>query len=76
MEKEIIQWLVFAAFGGVTWFMKRDIDQKDKEVKELKQTVQQIKEQYLHKDDFKDFKTELRGMFDELRLDIRSLQKH
>lgn len=76
MEKEVIQWLVFAAFGGVTWFMKRDIDQKDKEVKELKQTVQQIKEQYLHKDDFKDFKNELRGMFDELRLDIRSLQKH
>lgn len=76
MEKEVITWLVFAAFGGVTWFMKRDIDQKDREVKELKQTVQQIKEQYLHKDDFKDFKNELRGMFDELRLDIRSLQKH
>lgn len=56
--------------------MKRTIDQNDSEVKDLKRTVQQIKEQYLHKDDFKDFKAELRSMFDELRMDIRNLQKH
>ena len=76
MEREVVQWLIFAAFAGVSWFMKRTIDQSDREVQNLKQTVQQIKEQYLHKDDFKEFKTELRGMFEELRLDIRNLQKH
>lgn len=76
METEVIKWIILAALGGVSWFMKRTIDQNDQEVKSLKQTVQQIKEQYLHKDDFKEFKTELRGMFEELRTDIRNLQKH
>lgn len=76
MEAEVIKWAILAALGGVSWLMKRTIDQNDQEVKNLKQTVQQIKEQYLHKDDFKEFKTELRGMFEELRTDIRSLQKH
>lgn len=76
METEVIKWILLAVFGGVSWFMKRTIDQNDREVQNLKQTVQQIKEQYLHKDDFKEFKTELRGMFEELRLDIRNLQKH
>jgi len=75
IESEVIKWLVMAGLGGLVWFLKRTIDTNDAEVKTLKLEVQSIKEQYLHKTDFKDFKNELRGMFEELRMDIRSMQK-
>lgn len=75
-ELEVVKWIVTAGLGGLVWFMKRTIDLNDAEVKALQQEVKQIKAQYLHKDDFKDFKVELRNMFDELRADIRSIQKH
>jgi len=75
IEAEVIKWVVMAGLGGLVWFLKRTIDNNDTEVKSLKHEVQLIKEQYLHKNDFKDFKVELRGMFEELRMDIRSIQK-
>ena len=74
-EAEVIKWIVTVGLGGLVWFLKRTIDNNDVEVKTLKLEVQSIKEQYLHKTDFKDFKNELRGMFEELRMDIRSMQK-
>lgn len=75
MEAEVIKWIILAALGGVSWFMKRTLDLKDQEIKDLQRNVQDIKEKYLHKDDFKDFKTELRGWFEEIKTDIRNLQK-
>jgi len=75
IESEVIKWVVMAGLGGLVWFLKRTIDYNDTEVKSLQHEVQLIKEQYLHKNDFKDFKVELRGMFEELRMDIRSIQK-
>lgn len=62
--------------------MKRSITENDNKIrdlqvshKELANELANTKQTYLHKDDFKEFKVELRGMFDELRSDIRSLQK-
>jgi len=73
-EIEIAKWIVMTALGGVVWFMKRTLDQTEKRIDSLERDQQLIKEQYLHKNDFKDFKLELRGMFEDLRQDIRSLR--
>lgn len=57
--------------------MKRTIDENEKRISALEKTASDIKQEYLHKDDFKEFKGELRGMFEEIRSDIRSLRdKH
>lgn len=62
--------------------MKRSIDENDAKIRDLQEShkaivldLQTTKQNYLHKDDFKDFKIELRGMFEEIKQDIRSLQK-
>lgn len=75
MEKEIIQWLVFAAFTGVVWFMKRTLDHTEEKLAELDKELTKVKSDYLHKDEFKDFKYELRAWFEEIKADIRSLRK-
>lgn len=75
-EAEIIKWIVLGLMSVGVWFMKRTLDKTEKDVEEIKSSIQKIKQDYLHKEDFKDFKTELRGMFEEIKSDIRALPKH
>lgn len=37
----------------------------------LQVEIQNVKNEYLHKNDFKEFKVELRAMFEELKRDIK-----
>jgi len=75
-EAEIIKWIVFGLMSIGVWFMKRTIDKVEDDVNDVKRSIQQIKQDYLHKEDFKEFKIELRSMFEEIKTDIRSLPKH
>jgi len=75
-EAEIIKWIVFGLMSLGVWFMKRTIDKVEGDVADVKRSIQQIKQDYLHKEDFKEFKIELRSMFEEIKTDIRSLPKH
>ena len=74
------QWLALGAVSIVMWFLKRTLDKAEERIKAAEERatltdkeVQLIKLDYLHKNEFKDFKAELRGMFEEIRTDIRSL---
>lgn len=67
------QWLALGAVSIVMWFLKRTLDRAEDRIKAAEENIQSIKIEYLHKNEFKDFKTELRGMFEEIRQDIRSL---
>lgn len=74
------QWLALGAVSIVIWFLKRTLDRAEDSIKanearavDIEKDVQLIKLDYLHKTEFKDFKAELRGMFEEIRTDIRSL---
>ena len=69
------QWLALGAVSIVIWFLKRTIDKMETRIESAETEIHTIKSDYLHKSDFKDFKTELRGMFEEIKNDIRSLQK-
>lgn len=75
-EAEIIKWVVLGLMSVGVWFMKRTIDKTEKDVEDVKRSIQQIKQDYLHKEDFKEFKVELRSMFEDIRNDIRSIVKH
>lgn len=75
MELEIIKWIAMSVMGLAMWFLKRTIDSYDERLKEISQQIVSIQRDYLHRDDFKDFKLELRAMFDEIKADIRELKK-
>ena len=69
---DFIKWGVFAAMGLVLWFFKQNVNQTKEDIKELRTEVNNR----LHKDDFKEFKLELRAMFEEIRQDIRLINKN
>jgi hypothetical protein len=75
-DLDIFKWLVLTALGGFVYMLKRELSNKDSDIKTLQGEIQNIKQNYLHRDDFKDFKIELRGMFEDIRKDIRSLGSH
>lgn len=75
-EIDILRWALTVALGGFVWFMKRTLDKVEKDMLTTQGDIAKIKEDYLHKQDFKDFKVELRGMFEEIKNDIRALPKH
>ena len=81
MEIELLKWLVLSLLGVSTYFLKRTVEQMDQTIKDhkiaytaLQVDIQNIKNEYLHKNDFKDFKIELRSMFDDLKKDIKELR--
>lgn len=81
IESTLLLYVLPLVAGLALYLLKRQIDQLDKTLVEHKQMfnsiqsdIQVIRNEYLHKNDFKDFKIELRGMFDELKNDIRGLR--
>lgn len=75
MEAEIIKWLVLSAFGIIGWFMQRTLTQHEEKLNSLEKTQQDHRDAFLLKEDFKEFKDELRHMFATIQTDIRKLQK-
>ena len=82
MDLETLKWLLLTGMGIGGFLMKRSIGENDNKIKRLEdqhdlinKDLQQTKQNYLHKDDFKEFKIELRQMVEEIRTDIRSLHK-
>jgi len=73
-ESQILQWFVFGLMGVAVWFMKNNITESKERLNKLEQELSSVKQNYLHRDDFKEFKVELRGMFEEIRKDIRSIK--
>ncbi len=81
IESTLLLYVLPLVAGLALYLLKRQIDQLDKTLVEHKQMfsliqsdIQVIRNEYLHKNDFKDFKIELRLMFDELKNDIRGLR--
>jgi hypothetical protein len=70
----LISLLATTVLGGFMWFLKRELDTNQQSIATLTKELNEVKVNYLHRDDFKDFKMELRSMFDEIKQDIRSLK--
>jgi DNA-binding transcriptional regulator GbsR (MarR family) len=74
MDAETVRWGVTGFLALIAYFAKRAIDENKDNITGLKQDLQNVKRDYLHRDDFKEFKAELRGMFDEIKADIKALR--
>lgn len=74
MEPVTALWVANGALVIVAFFLKRTLDSNDDKVKQLEKDIAEIRRDYLHRDDFKEFKLELRSMFDEIKADIRELK--
>jgi len=74
MEPVTALWVANGALVIVAFFLKRTLDSNDDKVKDLEKDIAEIRRDYLHRDDFKEFKLELRSMFDEIKADIRELK--
>jgi hypothetical protein len=75
-EIELTKWIVLAALSGVIWFMKKTITDLNHRADEHDIEIKKIQREYLHRDDFKEFKSELKVMFEEIKSDIRALREH
>jgi hypothetical protein len=84
MDLDVLKLIVLSIMGLAVWFLKMNITDTKKEIHELRLSqekahdnfrndIETVKREYLHRDDFREFKSELRTMFDELRTDIRAL---
>lgn len=73
---EIIVVLLGGAASLLAWFFKRTLDGMRVDIKDLQLSDQSIRDIYLQKNDFREFKTELRAMFEELRHDIKDIKRN
>jgi hypothetical protein len=73
-EFEILKWLVMGILSAATFLLKRTVDSYDDKIKNHDKEIAEIRRDYLHRDDFREFKTELRLMFDELKSDIKDIK--
>ena len=71
---EIIIFVANVIFGGLVWFLKRELTFSSERLLRLENEVNTMKSTYLHKDDFREFKQELKDMFEEIKRDIHSLR--
>lgn len=72
MDAEWVRWALTALMGLIMYFGKRTLDDlKDSNTK-LHDELEIVKREYLHKNDFKDFKNELKEMFQEFKQDIKA----
>jgi hypothetical protein len=76
VDAETVRWIITALFGVVMWFWKRGIDDGAKELAVMRTEIQLLKDTRLHKDDFREFKVELRAQFEELKTAIRDSKSH
>lgn len=72
-ELEIIKWIALAIGSGFIWFLKRELAANSDRIMKLDEELNHVKNTYLHKDDFREFKQELKSMFEEIRTDIRQI---
>lgn len=74
-ELEVIRWGFMVLLGAFGYMLKRELTKKDTEITDLRIEIQKIKDTYVHTEAFKEFKTDLRQMFNELKEDIRALRE-
>jgi DNA-binding transcriptional regulator GbsR (MarR family) len=75
-ELEFIKWFFLGSIGVVMWFLRQTATRAQTDIDMLKADIIKIKSEYLHRDDFREFKQELRAMFDEIKQDIKDLKHH
>jgi hypothetical protein len=81
MDTSTLQWIASGVLLIMSYFLKRTVDSYDERFKqhELRfdsqtKELAEIRRDYLHRDDFKEFKEDLREMFNEIKTDIKEIK--
>lgn len=82
IEVEAFKWIIVGGLSLIVWFLRKTLTDTEKKIDEvtkelllIKAEQSGIKENYLHKADFREFKAELRQMIEGLREDLKALRK-
>lgn len=73
-EIELLKFLLIGALGVINWFMRKTINKLENNVEELNKEIVEIKVHYLQKEEFTQFRQEIREMFADLRKDIKDIK--
>ncbi len=76
MGSEILLWVIGGIVGLLAFFGKRTLNMIEETQKDHTKEINNIKLEYLHKNDFREFKQELRMMFEGFKQDIKSMLNH
>lgn len=71
MYLEVVSIVINILMGIIMFFMKISYDAVKDQLKEHKQDIDKIKDTYIKKEDFREFKEELFVRLDEIKLDVR-----
>ena len=71
MSLEVVSIVINILMGIIMFFMKISYDDVKDQLKEHKQDIDKIKDTYIKKEDFREFKEELFVRLDEIKLDVR-----
>lgn len=74
MSIEIIVFIISVVVGAFAWFFKRELTVNDKRIERIENEINVIKMSYLPKDDFREFKMELKSMFEDIKQDIHLIR--
>ena len=74
MSTELILIIINVVIGGIAWFFKRELMVYDKRIERMENEINTVKASYLPKDDFREFKSELKSMFEDIKQDIHSIR--
>lgn len=71
----LLQILLTGGIGVMVFFFKRTLEEYDSRLQHQQEEINHIKEKFLSKDDFKEFKSEIKSLLQEIKTDIKQLAK-
>ncbi len=71
---EVLLFIGNAILAGFAWFLKRELAMFENRITKIENEQIASRNDYLHKDDFKEFKQELKSMFEDLKQDIQTIR--
>ena len=71
----LLQILLTGGIGVMVFFFKRTLEEYDNRLKRQEVEIHDIRERFLSKEDFKEFKLEVKTLLQEIKTDIKQLTK-
>ena len=71
----LLQLLITGGIGVMVFFFKRTLEDYDSRLKQQEEEIHDIRERFLSKEDFKEFKSEIKSLLQEIKTDIKQLAK-
>ena len=68
LDNQLVEWIMGGLLAAVAWLSKTQINSLQKRLTDQEAKIEQIKETYFKKEDFKEFKQELWTRMDKMEI--------